>query len=158
MDNSVNKWNIRLMQFNVVALTPNRMVTKCMSYFRRDFVYGVYETIPRYVALPATTPFAILLLYLMTLSLADTSVLYISNSIDMPYATRLIIPGAQRSWRGVYWLHLVRPSVGLSIRLGTKSSPLCISYNNRRIYFIFTHLIKQSFLLYLQIWIFGKFV
>ena len=27
-----------------------------------------------------------------------------------------IIPPAQRSWRGVYWIHLVRPSVRLSVR------------------------------------------
>ena len=29
---------------------------------------------------------------------------------------KLIIPPAQRSWRGVYWIHLVRPSVCPSVR------------------------------------------
>ena len=45
--------------------------------------------------------------------------------------------------RGVYWFHVVRPSVRLSIRLWTKSCPLCIFHNNSRIHFIFAHLINQ---------------
>ena len=44
---------------------------------------------------------------------------------------------------GVYWYHLVRPSLRPSLRLWTESCPLCIFYNIHRIHFIFTHLIKQ---------------
>ena len=45
--------------------------------------------------------------------------------------------------RGVYWYHLVRLSVCLSVRLWTESYPLCIFNNTHRIHFIFAHLIKQ---------------
>ena len=48
-----------------------------------------------------------------------------------------------RSWKGVYWFHVFRPSVRLSIRLWTKSCPLCIFHNTSRIHFILAHLIKQ---------------
>ena len=41
--------------------------------------------------------------------------------------------------RGVYWFHVIRPSV----RLWTKSCPLCIFHNTCRIHFIFAHLIEQ---------------
>ena len=48
---------------------------------------------------------------------------------------------------GVYWFHVVRPSVRLSVRpsvrLWTESCPLCIFHNTCRIHFIFTHLINQ---------------
>ena len=39
--------------------------------------------------------------------------------------------------RGVYWYHLVRLSVCLSVRLWTESCPLCIFNNTHRIHFIF---------------------
>ena len=50
--------------------------------------------------------------------------------------------------RGVYWYHLVRPSVRPSdrcpsVRLWTESCPLCVFKNTHRIHFIFAHLIKQ---------------
>ena len=43
------------------------------------------------------------------------------------------------SWKGVYWFHLVRPSV----RLWAQTCPLCIFNNTHQIHFIFAHLIKQ---------------
>ena len=50
--------------------------------------------------------------------------------------------------RGVYWFHIVRLSVCLSVRLWTKPFLLCIFHNTSRIHFIFAHLINP---------IFGKF-
>ena len=44
-----------------------------------------------YVALSATTPLVILLLYFIALSLADISVFYILNSTEMPFSTRLYL-------------------------------------------------------------------
>ena len=49
----------------------------------------------------------------------------------------------QRSWKGVYWFRVVRPSVRLSGRLWTKPCPLCIFRNTGRIHLIFAHLIKK---------------
>ena len=57
-----------------------------------------------------------------------------------------LYPPLQRSWKGVYWYHLVCLSVCLiclSVRLWTESCPLCIFKNTHRIPFIFAHLIKQ---------------
>ena len=52
-------------------------------------------------------------------------------------------PGFNEIERGVYWFHVVRPYVRLSVRLWTKLCPLCIFHNTSQIHFIFVHLIKQ---------------
>ena len=59
-----------------------------------------------------------------------------------PSIIHIILP-LQWSWKGVYWFYLVRLFVRPSVRLWTKSCPLCISNNTHRILVIFTHLIKQ---------------
>ena len=58
-------------------------------------------------------------------------------------AMDFLYPPLQRSWKGVYWYHLVRLSICPSVRLWTESCPLCIFNNTHRIHFIFAHLIKQ---------------
>ena len=50
----------------------------------------------------------------------------------------LLCPSIQRSWK---WGILVSPCP--SVRLWTKSCPLCIFNNTRRIHYIFAHLIKR---------------
>ena len=45
--------------------------------------------------------------------------------------------------RGVYWFHLVRPSVCPSVRLWMELCPLSIFNNTRWTHFIFVHLTKQ---------------
>ena len=50
-----------------------------------------------------------------------------------------LYPSLQRSWKWVYWFHVVRPSV----HPWTKSCPLCIFHNTSQIHFIFADLIKQ---------------
>ena len=57
------------------------------------------------------------------------------NEVEGGY-TGFITPPSER---GVYWFHLVRPSV----HLWTKPCSLCIFNNARRIHFIFAHLMKQ---------------
>ena len=51
----------------------------------------------------------------------------------------------QWSWRGVYWSHVVCPSIHLSlcpsVHLWTKWGLLCIFHNTHHIHFIFTHLV-----------------
>ena len=83
----------------------------------------------------------------------------------------LIIPPAQQSCWGVYWFHLVRPSVRPSVRPASVPRPSCIpcplcsAYSSGWIHFIFVHHIKQlqkvchmySFLQNFKIWIFGNF-
>ena len=54
-----------------------------------------------------------------------------------------VIPTTSTSWSGVYWFHLVHPSVRPSICLWTESCPLSIFYNTNQIHFIFTYLIHQ---------------
>ena len=51
----------------------------------------------------------------------------------------LFIHPLRRSWKGRMLISR-RPSIRLSVRLWTKSCPLCIFHNTRRIHIIFAHL------------------
>ena len=55
----------------------------------------------------------------------------------------IILTASTKFKGGVYWFHVVRPSVCSSIRLWTEWCLLCNFHNTSRIHFIFTHLIKQ---------------
>ena len=81
--------------------------------------------------------------------------------IWLQYAHFIFLYPCSTKLKGVYWFHLVRPSV----HMWTESCPLYIFYNTRRIHFLFAQFIKQlqkvccvyRFFQNSKIWSFGKF-